>query len=373
MAQTENHLIKIAQLEYQKGHFLEASITARKAAQESLSQGKFADWLEAARIILLTNYELDSMLEFESLLAPLQQFERDSEGRNKAAAQYLIAHYLLLKNSPEAEATLSNAITTSASTQNLEYLARSLALAAFFYARETTKNLAKSIEYLDKLDIMIQELSLFDLSITSLIYRSFINGDRNQFERAQELIWLAYEKAQHHGHQVALPTVLAQIARLHKQQNHNDLFQMYSELALRGVSSQRHPRLYRQISEFCSYYSGKPVSAFDFVLDEAQSLLRERDKGYIDFRNQHILLELAVLFLKNPGMRYSKEDLIEIIWKQAYDPDTHDNLIYVSIKRLRLLMEPNSESPKYILRDRKGYYLSTQTQIQVKSREENKV
>ncbi|WP_277578867.1 winged helix-turn-helix domain-containing protein [Bdellovibrio svalbardensis] len=373
MKQTTNHLIKIAQLEYQKGHFMEASVSAKTAAQDSLSQKNFSDWLEAARILLLANNELDSLLEFEALLTPLQQFEKDSEGPTKASAQYLLAHYLLIKNSPEAETAIANSISTGASTQNLECLARSLALASFFYAREANKNLAKSVEYLDKLDIMIQELSLYDLSITSLIYRSFINGERNQFERAQELIWQAYEKAQHHGHQLALPTILAQIARLQKQQNRNDLFQMYSELALRGVSAQRHPRLYRQISEFCSYYSGKPVSAFDFVLDESQSLLRERDKGYIDFRNQHILLELAILFLKNPGMRYSKEDLIEIIWKQAYDPDIHDNLIYVSIKRLRLLMEPNSESPKYILRDRKGYYLNAQTQIQVKTREEHKV
>lgn len=352
---------------------MEASITAKKAAQECLSHKHFADWLEASRLLLLTGHELDSLFEFETLLTPLQEFEKDSDGVTKASALYLMAHYLLLKNSAEAETAIAQAISTSASTQNLECLARSLALASFFYAREANKNLAKSLEYLDKLDIMIQELSLFDLSITSLIYRSFINGDRNQFERAQELIWLAYEKAQHHGHQLALPTILAQIARLHKQQNNHELFQMYSELALRGVSAQRHPRLYKQISEFCSYYSGKPVSAFDFILDEAQSMLRERDKGYIDFRNQHILLELAVLFLKNPGMRYSKEDLIEIIWKQAYDPESHDNLIYVSIKRLRLLMEPNSESPKYILRDRKGYYLSAQTQIQVKSLEENKV
>src|SRR5438445_12394623 len=103
MAQTTNHLIKIAQLEYQKGHFVEASISAKKAAQECLSQKNFSDWLEAARILLLANHELESMLEFEAILTPLQQFEQDSEGATKASAQYLLAHYLLLKNSPEAE------------------------------------------------------------------------------------------------------------------------------------------------------------------------------------------------------------------------------------------------------------------------------
>lgn len=374
MAQkTENLHIKIAQLEYQKGQFLEASSRARVIAQDALSEKRFSEWLEALRLILLSGNELDTLLNFESQLPLLEQFEKDSDGPDKATAQYLIAHHQLLKKSEEAEASIATAISTAASHQNLEYLARSLALAAFHYSVEPHRNPAKVIEYLDKLDIMIRELAMTDMTILSLILRSYVNGARSQFERAFDLIWSAYEKAQHAGNSSALPAILTQIARLHQQQNRQDQFQVYADLALRGVNPQAHPRQHRQISEFCNFYAAKPVSTYDFFLDEEQGVLRERDRGHIDFRNQHILLELAVLFIKNPGTRFSKEDLIEIIWKQAYDPDSHDNLIYVSIKRLRLLMEPNSESPKYILRDRKGYYLNSQTQIQFKTREESKV
>lgn len=372
MIQTENLPSKIAQLEYQKGLFAESLTWANKIASDSLIIKNHSDWLEALRLILLCSFELEKLSFFESHLIQLEKFENECLDQEKATARCLFAHYLLVRKSEEAEAAIAQTISTATQTQNLLCLARALTLAAHFYSVEPHRNLSRVIEYLDKLDIIIKELSLNDLVITSLVLRSYANGSSGQFERAFDLIWKAYEQAQHSGYQIAMPSILAQIARLYLQQNRQDFFQMYADLALRGVSEKTHPRLYKQISEFCSFYSVKPVSAYDFILDEEQNTLREREKGYVDFKNQHILLDLAVLFLKNPGTRFSKEDLIEVIWKQIYDSETHDNLIYVSIKRLRFLLEPNSESPKYILRDRQGYYLNSQTQIQFKTREDVK-
>ncbi|MGZ3774094.1 MAG: winged helix-turn-helix domain-containing protein [Pseudobdellovibrionaceae bacterium] len=372
MIQTENLPTKIAHLEYQKGHFSEALIWANKVARESLSKCNIPEWLEALRLILLCGFELENLSAFEQHLIQLHKFEMEHTGFESASAQYLIAHYLLIKKADEAATAIDRAITTATLTQNLLYLARSMTLAVHYYSIEPHRNLTRVIENLDKIDIIIKELALDDLMITSLVLRSYANGSRRQFERAFDLIWKAYEKAQHSGYQIVMPTILAQIARLYQQQNRQDFFQMYADQALRGVHEKTHPRLYRQISEFCNFYSVKPISAYDFILDEEHNSLHERDKGFIDFKSQHILLDLTILFLKNPGTRFSKEDLIEQIWKQVYDADTHDNLIYVSIKRLRFLLEPNSESPKYILRDRQGYYLNSQTQIQFKLREDTK-
>lgn len=372
LMQTEELPSKIAQLEYQKGLFSESLTWANQIARDSYLKKNFPEWLEALRLLLLCGFELENLSAFDSHLTQLDNFEKDSIGFDKATAQYLLAHYLLIKKDEQSESAIAQAVTSGMQTQNHLCLARSLTLAAHYYSVEPHRNIGRVIEYLDKLDIIIKELSLHDLIVTSQVLRSYANGASGQFERAFDLIWSAYEQAQHSGYQVAMPTILAQIARLYQQQNRQDFFQMYADLALRGVNAKIHPRLYRQISEFCSFYSLKPVSAYDFILDEEQNSLREHDKGYVDFKNQHILLDLTVLFLKNPGTRFSKEDLIEIIWKQVYDPETHDNLIYVSIKRLRFLLEPNSESPKYILRDRQGYYLNSQTQIQFKTREDSK-
>ena len=73
---------------------------------------------------------------------------------------------------------------------------------------------------------------------------------------------------------------------------------------------------------------------------------------------------MALLFIKNPGCRFAKEDLALKIWAQEYNPEQHANLVYVSIKRLRTLIEPDFDSPRYILRDRKGYYFNPQASVQ---------
>jgi DNA-binding response OmpR family regulator len=51
------------------------------------------------------------------------------------------------------------------------------------------------------------------------------------------------------------------------------------------------------------------------------------------------------------------------VWKQDYDPGIHDNKIYVTIKRLRKLIEPDYEKPRYIFRAKNGYYLNKNTKV----------
>ena len=85
--------------------------------------------------------------------------------------------------------------------------------------------------------------------------------------------------------------------------------------------------------------------------------------GKIDFKNQFILLDLLKLFISNQGQIFSKEYLVEHVWKQNYDPEVHDNKIYVTIKRLRKMIEPDYDKPKYIFRAKNGYYLSKSAKV----------
>jgi DNA-binding response OmpR family regulator len=93
----------------------------------------------------------------------------------------------------------------------------------------------------------------------------------------------------------------------------------------------------------------------------------ERKLGRIDFKNQFILLDLLRLFVQNQGTIYSKEYLVENIWRQPYDPAVHDNKIYVTIKRLRKLIEPDYEKPKYIFRAKNGYYMNKAARVHLDS------
>jgi DNA-binding response OmpR family regulator len=67
--------------------------------------------------------------------------------------------------------------------------------------------------------------------------------------------------------------------------------------------------------------------------------------------------------VKSPGEVYSKEAIVEKIWKQSYDPSVHDNKLYVTIKRLRKMIEPDFDKPKYIFRAKNGYYLNKNARV----------
>ena len=110
----------------------------------------------------------------------------------------------------------------------------------------------------------------------------------------------------------------------------------------------------------------KSAETYDIVLDLKDCVIVEREKGCIELKNQFILIELSKLFLLNPGVAYSKEKIIKIVWKEDYSPEIHDNKIYVTIKRLREMIETDSCKPKYICRNHLGYYFSKQAKVLIK-------
>jgi DNA-binding response OmpR family regulator len=81
------------------------------------------------------------------------------------------------------------------------------------------------------------------------------------------------------------------------------------------------------------------------------------------------LVDLLKLLMENPGVPFSKEDLAKKLWNQKYNPAIHDNTIYVTIKRIRSLIEPNPHHSKYILRSRSGYLLNQDSKVLIQNKE----
>jgi DNA-binding response OmpR family regulator len=71
--------------------------------------------------------------------------------------------------------------------------------------------------------------------------------------------------------------------------------------------------------------------------------------------------------MKHPGETFSKEIIVKKIWNQDYSPAMHDNKIYVTIKRLRKMIEPDINKPKYIFRAKNGYYFNKISRVRFDS------
>lgn len=117
------------------------------------------------------------------------------------------------------------------------------------------------------------------------------------------------------------------------------------------------------LENFYSTFDKGQKQKYDIVFNSSTHSVIEKQLGRIDFNNQFILMDLLRLFLLNPGVSFSKEQLVRLIWKQSYNPAVHDNKIYVTIKRLRQLIEPSVERPRYIFRSKNGYYLNKDISI----------
>lgn len=144
--------------------------------------------------------------------------------------------------------------------------------------------------------------------------------------------------------------------------------QTFLNLAKKHLSPERKllQKQIEGISEEDGLSQGTDMEDYDLIFDTKDHVLIDKEKGCMELKTQFILMDLLKLFLLNPGVSYSKSDIISRIWGEDYKPKTHDNKLYVTIKRLREMIETNSKKPKYIKRNDRGYYFSNKINVLVK-------
>lgn len=365
MQSSSAKFLQIAKLQYQKGDFLVALASFVECETAALEEQNLTDWIDCIRLQMQCLNELDRFAEATPLFDKALQFcENTKESKLLARGHATMAFYLLQKNQvPEAQSFLTMAINEATRIQDHETLARSLMFDIFMTSLPDQMKWDQALRSLDKIDLLVDTKGLEDILVTCMFLRAHIAMQRKSYEQASTFLWRAYEMAQNHGHHLLIPNLLLQLGQIYREMGQEAQSQIFFDLSLRGIDPVRHPRQFRRITQIVNPLASRSNLQHDFVIREATGLIQEKQRGCIDFKNQHVLLEMALLFLKSQGQRFSKENLTESVWKQAYNPSQHDNLIYVSIKRLRALLEPDPENPRYILRDRRGYYFSPNCSI----------
>jgi DNA-binding response OmpR family regulator len=140
---------------------------------------------------------------------------------------------------------------------------------------------------------------------------------------------------------------------------------MYLEIALKTTDPQELVHTYNGIQKDLQGLQGDAPEHADLVI-HSDFQVREKVRGPIEFKNQQTLQSLLRLFIENPGRIFTKEELIGKIWGEDYNPSVHDNKIYVTIKRLRHLIEPELDHPRYIFRSKNGYFFNKEAKIEIR-------
>ena len=189
-----------------------------------------------------------------------------------------------------------------------------------------------------------------------------------KYKRAEKLLWEVYEEANNTHNSFLVPYILCAMTYCCLKLKNRKEAQMFFHLVERQVHKDRK-LLLRYI---CSLKKQENLSVdfdketYDIVFDTKEHTIIEKHKGFMELKNQFVLQDLLKLFLLNPGVSYSKHQIIKKVWKQNYTPNTHDNKIYVTIKRLRTIIENDPCKPRYICRTSSGYCFSKQARVFIK-------
>ena len=103
----------------------------------------------------------------------------------------------------------------------------------------------------------------------------------------------------------------------------------------------------------------------DVVVNVAAGYIYCKDKGKLELDRHHLLFRLLVYLIRNKEKVVSKKELINSVWHEEYDPLMHDQLIYVTVNKLRRQIEggPDSKEVTFIRNNDEGYCINKKTKF----------
>lgn len=233
-----------------------------------------------------------------------------------------------------------------------------------------------ALRELERLDILLSCLELPDLNSASALLRAMIYRNQEMLDQALRAAWIAFDSLKHHPHLVLYLHTLCVLGTVYTKKGDFATARLYLDLADRSLKREEFPRIARLVDEAIANLEANqaPLLNFDLIFDRRSGILIEKTKGEIRFDGQFVLRDLLRAFLEAPGKVFTKEQLVETVWREEYAPHIHDNKIYVTIRRLRSLLGPetkeagsagNASAFEYIQRAKTGYFLNPKTKVQI--------
>jgi tetratricopeptide (TPR) repeat protein len=266
----------------------------------------------------------------------------------------------------------------------LEYLQKALALALAMDSKKDIcyaingiaicyKNLGKYAEALKEiynLQVFFQVLELPEVRIASQILNAQIFNELKRHDQALELLWQTYDLLKDNKILHAHLGLLYNMGKTYMAMGDREMARTHLRLAYRSMDGENMKVLFKLVEATLEELGGDAKETYDLIFELENHAVVEKKLGRVDFKNQFILMDLLRLFVTNQGQVYSKEYLVEQVWKQSYDPGVHDNKIYVTIKRLRKMIEPDYDKPKYIFRAKNGYFMNKSAKVLIEQKGE---
>lgn len=355
---------ELGKLYCDRGEFDLAVENLREAANGYFTEKNFSQYLKCMNLLLRIHAEREEFEEINLTKERLQDLVLNEGFELTSKTYYTLAVCASYKNQIDtATDYLQKALAIALASDNKEDICHAIFGLAMVYSHPTVGRYSDALKEIYNLQVFFQVYSMPDLQASSLFLNAEILKQMQKYDEAIEVLWKAYDIVKTTRNVVMSNYLMGAMADTYFEIGDKDMARTYITLAQRSVDADNHRRLGRMVKQLAEKIGGETQSNFDLIFDEVNHSVVEKKLGKIDFKNQFILLDLLRLFVQNQGQIYSKEYLVENVWRQPYDPAVHDNKIYVTIKRLRKLIEPDYEKPKYIFRAKNGYYMNKAARI----------
>lgn len=359
-----DRVFELGKLYTDRGEFGPAIEQLSEAAKGYFAERNFSQYLKCTNLLLRIYAEREQYEEINLTKEKLQDLVLNEGFELNSKTYYTLAVCASYKGQIEiAMDYCQKALAIALAADNKEDICHAIFGLAISYSHPSMNRLPDALKEIYNLQVFFQVYKMPDLQAASLFVNADILKQMKKYDEAIEVLWKAYDVIKETRNVVMSNYLMGAMADAYFEIGDKDMARTYITLAQRSIDGENHRRLARMAKSLAEKIGGETQSNFDLIFDEANHSVIEKKLGRIDFKNQFILLDLLRLFVMNQGQIYSKEYLVENVWKQPYDPAIHDNKIYVTIKRLRKLIEPDYEKPKYIFRAKNGYYMNKAARV----------
>lgn len=364
MSVNHERLYEIGRLYCDRGDFALALPNLQNAAEGFLAEKKYDLYFKTLQYVLRIHAEREEFDHVSAIKEKLHDIVLRENIEITSRMYYTLGLCSSTKGQTEnAMEYLKKAVELGLKANNQEDICYAIVGLAICYWQD--KRYDEALREIYNLNIFLQVIDIPDLRVSSYTINAMILASLKKYDQALEVYWLAYDELKRTKQLTLAVSVLGNIGITLFEMGQKDLARVYLNLANKSLDPTNNKRALKRIQKYLDEYKQNNVDTPDLVFDLDNHTILERNLGKIDFKNQFILLDLLKLFISRQGEVFTKEYLVEKVWKQDYNPEVHDNKIYVTIKRLRKMIEPDYDKPKYIFRAKNGYYLNKTTKIQL--------
>lgn len=353
---------ELGQLYFEKCEMAIALEHYLKAEKEFLDKKDFQSLLKTAQKILRIYAEQENYKAINNYKDKLQNLAVKEKIALDAKTYYVLALCSFFKGEPEvALEYVEKALALALANDNKEDICYAIHGISIIYT--SLGRLDDALKEIYNLRIFFQVIDNQELQIQSDIVSASILRRMKKYDESLDILWGCYERLKVQKNFKLHLELLYSMGLAYSEAGQMDVAKIYLGLANQSIDPVNMKHLKRSIDDVMKKIGQVNESEYDLVFDSTSKTVMEKKRGRINFHNQFILLDLLKLFLKKPGEVHSKEEIVQKVWKQSYDPSVHDNKLYVTIKRLRKMIEPDYDKPKYIFRAKNGYYLNKNIKV----------